>query len=76
MLLSSSPYFIFLAAVFLLYWPISRVRLLTLSLILFANYFFYAKWDLAYLAIIPAASTIDFLLGLGLQILQAAPVST
>ncbi len=67
MQLFSPTYFVFLAAVFLLYWPVSRVRLLTLSVILFANYFFYAKWDLAFLILIPAASTIDFLIGLGLQ---------
>ena len=67
MLLSSPTYFVFLAAVFLLYWPLSRVRLLTLSLILFANYFFYAKWDLFYLALIPAVSSCDYVFGLGLQ---------
>ncbi len=67
MLLSSSTYFIFLVAVFALYWPVSRVRTLTLAVVLFANYFFYAKWDLAYLALIPAASTCDYLIGLGLQ---------
>ncbi len=67
MLLSSSTYFVFLIAVFALYWPVSRVRVLTLSLILFANYFFYAKWDLFYLALIPAVSSCDYLFGLGLQ---------
>lgn len=67
MLLSSSTYFIFLAAVFFLYWPVSRVRSLALGVILFANYFFYAKWDLVYLALIPAASTFDYLFGLGLM---------
>jgi alginate O-acetyltransferase complex protein AlgI len=67
LLLSSSTYFVFLAAVFLLYWPLSRVRLLTLSVILFANYFFYAKWDLYYLALIPAVSTVDYFIGRGLQ---------
>ncbi|MGH9558782.1 MAG: MBOAT family O-acyltransferase [Bryobacteraceae bacterium] len=67
MLLSSSTYFIFLAGVLLLYWPISRLRFVTLAVILFANYFFYAKWSLYYLALIPAASTCDYLIGLGLQ---------
>jgi alginate O-acetyltransferase complex protein AlgI len=67
LLLSSSTYFIFLVAVFALYWPVSRVRTVTLAVVLFANYFFYAKWDLAYLALIPAASTCDYLIGLGLQ---------
>jgi alginate O-acetyltransferase complex protein AlgI len=67
LLLSSSTYFIFLVAVFLLFWPLSRVRLLALSVILFANYFFYAKWDLFYLALIPAVSSCDYVFGLGLQ---------
>jgi alginate O-acetyltransferase complex protein AlgI len=67
LLLSSSTYFIFLVAVFALYWPVSRLRTLTLAVILFANYFFYAKWDLYYLALIPAVSSCDFFLGLGLQ---------
>jgi len=53
--------------IFLLYWPLARVRALALAVILLANYFFYAKWDLRYLALIPAASTCDFLLGWGLQ---------
>jgi len=67
MVLSSSAYFIFLVGVFFLYWPVARFRALSLAVILFANYFFYAKWDLFYLALIPAASTCDFLIALGLQ---------
>jgi alginate O-acetyltransferase complex protein AlgI len=67
LLLSSSTYFIFLFAVFFVYWPLSRVRLLALAVILFANYLFYAKWDLFYLALIPAVSSCDFVFGLLLQ---------
>ena len=67
MLLSSSIYFVFLVAVLVLYWAVSRRRMAALSVILLANYFFYAKWSLWYLLLIPAASTIDYLLGLGLQ---------
>ena len=55
MVLSSSAYFIFLVGVFFLYWPVARFRALSLAVVLFANYFFYAKWDLFYLALIPAA---------------------
>jgi len=66
MLLSSSTYFLFLAALFLLYWPLSRWRAASLAILLFANYFFYAKWDLFYLFLIPLASTCDFSIGLGL----------
>jgi D-alanyl-lipoteichoic acid acyltransferase DltB (MBOAT superfamily) len=63
MLLTSAAYFIFLAAVFFAYWLAARYRLGALAVVLFANYFFYARWDLIYLAIIPAASTCDFLIG-------------
>ena len=49
MLSSSSSYFVFLVAIFFLYWPVARNRALALAAILFANYFFYAKWDLFYL---------------------------
>jgi len=67
LLLSSSTYFVFLVAVFFLYWPLARWRAVSLAVILFANYFFYARWDLVYLILIPAASSLDFLVGLGLQ---------
>ena len=43
MLLSSTVYFVFLTGLFLLYWPLQRWRLAGLSVLLFANYFFYAK---------------------------------
>ena len=43
------------------------MRTLGLAVLLFANYFFYARWGIAYLFLIPAASTCDFLIGLGLQ---------
>lgn len=66
MLLSSSSYFIFLAAVFLLYWPLQRWRAASLAVLLFANLFFYARWDLQYLALMPAAAFLDYCIGLGL----------
>jgi alginate O-acetyltransferase complex protein AlgI len=72
LLLSSSTYFVFLAAIFFLYWPLSRVRSLALAVLLLANYFFYAKWDMFYLALIPAAGTCDYLFGLGLQFSKRA----
>jgi len=66
MVLSSSVYFVFLVGIFLLYWPLSRWRAAGLGVLLFANYFFYARWDLFYLVLIPCASFIDNLIGLGL----------
>lgn len=81
MLLTSSVYFIFLGGLFLLYWPLARWRAATLALILFANFYFYAKWDLFYLALIPSAAFIDYLIGLGLgatanKLLRRALVTT
>src|SRR5260370_12466777 len=67
MVLLSCSYVIFLVGVLFRYWPLARVGALSLAVILFANYFFYAKWDLFYLALISAASTCDFLIALGLQ---------
>ena len=43
------------------------MRSLALAVLLFSNYFFYAKWDMVYLVLIPAAGTFDYLFGLGLQ---------
>jgi len=67
MTIPSVPYFLFLGLVFLAFWPLSRFRSLSLGLVLFANYFFYARYDLAYLFLVPTASSLDFLIGLGLQ---------
>jgi alginate O-acetyltransferase complex protein AlgI len=74
LLLSSSTYFVFLTAIFFLYWTVSRIRAATLALLLFANYFFYAKWDLFYLALIPAVSSCDYVFGLGLQYSKSTAV--
>jgi len=65
--LFSATYFVFLGAIFLVYWPIARSRVAALALLLFANYFFYARWNLYYLALIPAVSSIDYAIGLGMQ---------
>jgi alginate O-acetyltransferase complex protein AlgI len=67
MLLSAPAYFVFLAAVFFAYWLLARTRFGGLAVILFANYFFYARWDLVYLAIIPIASSSDFFIGRALD---------
>ncbi len=66
MTLTSSSFFVFLAAIFLLYWPLSRFRIASLAVLLTANYFFYAKYDFFYLALIPLASLADYSIGLGL----------
>jgi D-alanyl-lipoteichoic acid acyltransferase DltB (MBOAT superfamily) len=66
--LFSGIYFVFLGGLVLLYWPFFwRSRIAALALLLFANYFFYARWSLYFLALIPAVSSIDYAIGLGLQ---------
>ena len=67
MLLSTPAYFLFLGAVFFAFWSVARFRMAGLAVILIANYFFYARWSWAYLAIIPLASSCDFLIGRALE---------
>ena len=67
----SSSYFLFAAAVFFLYWASAQIRpgsrLPRLGVILLANCFFCARYGLFYLYLIPACSTVDYLIGLGLM---------
>ena len=70
----SSTYFIFVAAVFFVYWAAPQARLLRLGVILLANYYFCARFGLFYLALIPACGTADFLVGLGLMRFRHAAV--
>ena len=60
-------YFVFAAAVFFIYWGCSGSRLLRLTVILLANYLFCAHYGLFYVVLIPACSTLDYLVGLGLM---------
>ena len=79
MLLTSPAYFAFLVVVFFAFWLARRNRMGALAVILFANYFFYARWDLIYLALIPAASACDLFIGRALAackgLLRAALLS-
>jgi len=65
MLLSSAPFYVFLAAVCLLYWLASRRRSLQLAILALANLFFLAHFSLIYLGL-PVAALIDFFVGIGL----------
>jgi len=65
MLVSSAPFYAFLAVVCLLYWLANRRRLLQLAVLAIANLFFLAHFSLIYLAL-PVAAFVDFLVGLGL----------
>ena len=63
----ATAYYLFIAAVFFLYWAASGHRLIRLAVILLANYFFCARFGLFYVFLLPACSTIDYLVGLGLM---------
>jgi D-alanyl-lipoteichoic acid acyltransferase DltB (MBOAT superfamily) len=69
----SWQYLLFLPFIFILYWTLSgRKRLL---LLLAASYFFYAGWDVRFLALVLSTTVIDFLCGLSLDGKRTAPVT-
>src|ERR1051326_2291063 len=70
----SSPYFIFAAAVFFVYWAAPQTRLVRLAVILAANYFFCARFGWFYLALLPACGTVDYLVGRGLVAFEHQPL--
>jgi alginate O-acetyltransferase complex protein AlgI len=63
---STAPFFVFLIAVCLLYWSAGASRRLQLAILAVANLFFLARFSLVFLAL-PLATTVDFLVGLGLS---------
>ena len=63
----SATYFVFIAVVFFIYWTAAGSRVARLGVVLLANYYFCARFGLFYLALLPACSTVDFLVGLGLM---------
>jgi alginate O-acetyltransferase complex protein AlgI len=67
MLLPTPEYFYFLVLVFFVYWLVRRVPMAGVAVVCIANYFFYAKWGLVYLLLVPLASTCDFLIGRALE---------
>ena len=73
MQVSAAPFYVFLAAVCLLYWVASGSRRLRLSFLALANLFFLAHFSLVYLAL-PLCAGIDFLVGLGLARSQGQAV--
>ncbi len=70
----SAGYFTFVAAVFFLYWAAAQSRLPRLGVVLLANYFFCARYGLFYIFLIPACSTVDYIVGLGLMRFRRAGV--
>jgi len=61
MLFTSGSYLIFLAIVFLLYWPFASNRWLRVIFLLAASYYFYALWNPRFLALLFLLSTVDYL---------------
>lgn len=62
MLVSTAPFFVYLAIVCLLFWTTQSRPRLRLVVLVAANLFFLAKFSLVYLAL-PIAATFDFLIG-------------
>jgi D-alanyl-lipoteichoic acid acyltransferase DltB (MBOAT superfamily) len=71
---SAGAYYVFVAAVFFLYWATAGSRYARLAVVLLANYLFAARYGLFYVVLLPLCSSIDFLLGLGLMRVRAAAV--
>jgi D-alanyl-lipoteichoic acid acyltransferase DltB (MBOAT superfamily) len=67
MLPLSPAYFAFAAAAILLYWICHRWAGGRLAVLLTANFFFLARFAWFYPALLLAAATVDFFVGLGLQ---------
>jgi alginate O-acetyltransferase complex protein AlgI len=63
MLFTSGSYLIFLAIVFLLYWPLASNRWVRVTFLLAASYYFYALWNPRFLAVLFLISSVDFLTG-------------
>jgi len=73
MLPSTPEYYCFLVLVFFAFWLLRRFRLACMVLVCAANLFFYAKWGLIYLLLIPGAATSDFFIGRALARIQSPP---
>ena len=63
----SGAYFLFVAAVFFLYWANSKSALWRIAAILIADYIFCARFGLFYVVLLPVCSSLDFAVGLGLM---------
>jgi D-alanyl-lipoteichoic acid acyltransferase DltB (MBOAT superfamily) len=62
----SGAYYVFIAILFFAYWLTAQSRLSRLTVLLFANYLFCARFGLFYVLLLPACATTDYLIGLGL----------
>ena len=62
MVLSTPEYLCFLTVIFIAFWSLARFRVVAISLIAIANLFFYWRWGWIYVAVIPVAASVDFLI--------------
>ncbi|MGD0048296.1 MAG: MBOAT family O-acyltransferase [Bryobacteraceae bacterium] len=69
--MSAGAYYVFVAAVFFLYWTVAGSRHARLAVVLLANYLFAARYGLFYVVLLPVCSSVDFLVGLGLMRFRA-----
>src|ERR1700754_1623179 len=67
MLPLSPAYFAFAATAVVLYWAFYRWQRVRLSVLLLANFFYLARFAWFYPALLLAAASVDFLVGLALQ---------
>lgn len=68
MLFNSFEFAVFLPVVFAIYWGVLRQNLkLQNAFLLIASYIFYGWWDWRFLSLIIFSSSVDFLVGLGLE---------
>jgi len=67
MQVASGAYYLFVAAVFFLYWAAARARRARLGIILLANYVFCAQFGVFYALLLPVCSLVDYSVGLGLM---------
>src|SRR5712692_4567440 len=74
MLFTTGNYFVFLAAVFFVYWLLAAWRLPRIWLLLAASYYFYALWNPRFLALLFLISTFDFLNALGISKARSRPL--
>ena len=63
MLFNSLEFVTFFAVVFAVYWLVAHLRRVPVAFLLAASYLFYACWDVRFLGLIVASSTIDFVAG-------------
>jgi alginate O-acetyltransferase complex protein AlgI len=74
MLFTNGNYFVFLAAVFFVYWLFAAWRLPRIWLLLAASYYFYALWNPKFLALLFLISTFDFLNAMAIGKARSRPL--